>query len=169
MQLSTWYCLLWFPLSVLACGPETVAQDSTWMLGTWSSTIPGISGYNCGVTHLEFLADGTLREGGIGCVSVRMPVELDTQEYQWERHDDDEIEVDRGPQYEDRWRIVPGDDCSYMSLQRMHDGQPLGEPSQIYRGAVCVDVIPMCPEGQGECEIYRTVWCGEAPLPCEES
>ncbi|MBZ5707877.1 hypothetical protein [Nannocystis pusilla] len=96
-----------------------------------------------------------------------MPVELEDEEFAWEEAGEDEVTVDRGDQYEDRWHVTPGENCNRLLVQPMHGGEPIGGPRIYHRGVVCVHVLPMCPEGQGECHIYESKWCDAPPPACE--
>ena len=146
------------------CGPE-VAQESTWMLGTFSSS--GVNMRNLsGIAHYEFREDGTLIFSGIAHYGE---VEIEPVEYTWERLGPDLIEVHLPEPYGavDRWRFSPGKQCDYIRISR-YAGENEPSDSSLHRGKVCLGPAGgPCPSGSN-CDSTITVWCDEPPPPCDD-
>ena len=164
MQLITNRSLMALLFALLACGPE-VAAESRWMLDTFSNRPAGYLSNNCGVSHYEFLEDGTFIDGGVDCDNNF--VEL--QRLTWERLDADTIEVALPSGDLEALRVRPGEHCNVIEIVGVRDGVALENAPSVYvRGAVCQGRAAPCqPEGS-QCESYVTVWCDEPPPPCEE-
>jgi len=165
MQLIKHRSLIVLLFMSAACNPE-VAEESDWMLGTFSNVGAGYRSNSCGVGRYEILEDGTFIDGGVDCDNN--PVEL--QRLTWERLDADTIEIALPSGDIEAMRIRLGRDCNLIEILRVRDGVVLENlPYEYVRGAVCQGrTLPCQPEGS-QCESYITVWCDEPPPPCEEA
>jgi hypothetical protein len=154
------------PLALLVlsvgCGPNS-PQESTWMLGTFSTHIVGLSGHTSAVGHYDFRADGTVIFGGVAQYGDSV---IPEEEYTWERRGEEAIEVRFPKTYlgVEAWRIMPGDDCN-LRREQLAGGEVVAKDF-LYRGAVCLQKLAPCPGG-GECPSTMTVWCDEAPPECD--
>lgn len=159
------------------CGPDTPAGEpvSTWMLGTWSSEWAGQTSHNCALGYLRFEEDGSLLKGHFDCQNDQM---VFTEEYQWERDDDNAVIVHfRDEDYWDGWRITLGDpnssteklNCNTLRVVNILHGVPEEDfPFFYVRGEVCVKTHVSCPEDVGNCESHEFIWCGEPPPSCAD-
>jgi len=165
--------------AIAACGPDDLAQEipelSTWMLGTWSTRAVGYVTNECGISQLKFQEDGTVLKGGASCgARPSFPTELT-----WERDGEDALIVTLPEDdYFDGHRITLGShpltletDCKSLAIVDILNGKIEEATLRWYvRGSVCMNVLSgPCPEGQGSCEGYATVWCDEPPPPCEQA
>lgn len=165
IQRCSLFALLWAG----ACGPDT-AQESTWMLGTFSA--PGVGMRNvAGVTYYEFREDGTLIRSGIELHGT-MEAETEPVEYTWARLGDDLIEVQLPEPHGwvDRWHVSPASSCDQIQLYGLHgDSNVKYGGNSLYRGNVCIGGAPgPCPIGSN-CDSNITVWCDEPPPPCDDA
>ena len=143
-------------------------DDSDWIRGTFST--PGVGSMSVGlsgVTHYEFLQDGTLFVGGVQDCADN--IEIEPERYTWERKGEDVVEVDLPDDGSgvDAWRFEPSDACEWTLMYSLRDGEPVNDGTSLTRGAVCLRETGPCAEGTS-CETCETVWCeGESP-PCGE-
>ncbi len=146
-----------------ACGPE-VAEENTWMLGTFSTR--SANGYNIpSVFHYEFREDGTLVVSGVSDYGKRS---VEPVEYTWEYLDDESIEVVLAePQGGvDHWRVSPGRDCNLLRFKGFQGSDELFE-DVLHRGKVCLLEGGMCPSGSN-CDANMSAYCDDPPPACEE-
>jgi len=164
MQLIKHRSLIVLLFMSAACNPE-VAEESDWMLGTFSNVGAGYRSNSCGVGRYEILEDGTFIDGGVDCDND--PVE--PKRLTWERLDENTIEIALPSGDFEAMRIRLGKHCNVIEIVSVRDGVALADFALEYvRGAVCHERTGPCePEGS-QCEGYITVWCDEPPPPCED-
>ena len=161
----------WLGLATaMACAPEPLATESTWMLGVWSGAKPGVMIESCGVPRLEIREDGVLIEGSGdegSCLSYPQPG--GSYEYTWERRGDDELAAYSVTYPDSGFRIERGEDCNQLTVWRIVNGQEDSIADAYYRGKVCASII--CPPDIGDCVDYETRWCEgeEAPPVCDDA
>ena len=161
-----------------ACGPER--GDDDWMLDTFSqSRGAGNIDTNSALGKFTFEPDGTGTRTSIGSCGS----DVDDYPFIWERRDGLTIAIVPYPgeefvfnTNEEEWRFTPTGVCSLtggveeIQWQEIQDGQVVLD-ALVFRGDVCLERFEPspedCPPGY-ECDDCRTVWCDEAPPPCEE-
>ncbi len=146
------------------------------MLGTWSSESVGFESNGCAITHIIFEKDGKAFRGSPRC-GAGFTYTGELTELTWERDGDDAVilHFPEGEDPSDAWRLSVGEhpitgrpECNALRLEEIRDGVHYGGQLLYSRGAVCTEDLGPCPEGQGSCESYRTVWCDEQPEKCED-
>jgi hypothetical protein len=168
-------------LSLACCGPEpTVAAEGDgseagtsagdgddWMLGTFSSAFPGLTGHTSGLTKYRVHADHRLERIGVGGCGDN--TELAVEEYRWESLADDVIEIelpDNGSGTA-AWRVSPGPTCDTLHFETVtRRGQVFG-PDLMQRGEICMSDLPPCTPDQVECDSCGTYWCDEPWPECD--
>jgi hypothetical protein len=154
-------------LVAVGCGQvDSPDQPSDWMLGTFSDR--NVKDRSVGLSSLGryvFHDDGTLDV--IAIIDCEENEERPLHRYTWSRVGDALVMVDmpEGDIYES-WRVTPGEDCSTLHVEQVQHGDPIEGPT-LLRGEVCMKELPPCPEGTS-CETCETVWCDDAPPPCDD-
>jgi len=165
----------WFA-TLLACGPRP-ADDADWMLDTFSEFGEGdrqVFPYS-GLGKLGFEPDGVGTYTSLGACGRDVTV----TPFSWEPRGGDALAIVPEPgedfvfgSNDHEWRIAMTGSCNpvgleEVALQEVRDGTIDGERT-IYRGDLCLERFE-CSESTGgiECDDCRTVWCDEAPEPCD--
>lgn len=169
MLMSKQCSALVLAMAAMGCGPESHDKADEWMLGTFSTVAVPFSDLNLNaVRHYEFREDGVLVRGGLSDCGEE---EITPEEFTWERVGDNVIEVvlPASGSGIDAWRFTVGSDCDVL-FDDLRAGQPLGDPSVLYRGAVCLQALgPGCQPGETECNSCESIWCDEPPPECDDS
>ncbi len=149
--------------AVVACGPA--AGTSDWMLGTFSDTKIKQEAYGLG--HDEFHEDGRLVL--INVTRCGENVREQVLEYEWRRDGDSHVIVElNGPEGGvDQWLISAGETCETLKVEEVVDGEAFFGFT-LWRGAVCMELLPPCTPEQVERPGCKTVWCDGPPPECEE-
>lgn len=149
----------------VACGPDSIEVGS-WMLGTYTGYMVNQSGQFLSITRYDILEDGVFVIDDVQCDGSDLG---EPKVYEWKPYAEDIIEVsfpDVAPGGIEAWRISPGSDCNKIRVEWVQVGMVVKETS-LNRGELCLLALGPCPPGL-ECDSCKTVWCDEAPPPCEE-
>lgn len=164
-------------------GTSTTTDTSTgdapeapsWLLGSWSSESPGFDFNTCNNEHLQFHADGRALQGGVICDAKAPSFD---KEFTWELTGTDTVIVHLPDgEYAEAWQVTRGKDpltaetdCAYLEVVDVIAGLVDENTRRGYiRGEVCFETLPMCDDGIGNCDAYRSMWCEAAPPACESS
>lgn len=146
----------------LSCGPDS---GGDWGIGIYSDYTAGSKGLIPSVAHYDVRADGTVVFSFVDTDDVETVVETRT----WVRRDEFTIDIlfpEAGEGATEAWRLTP-DTCERVNVTWIKGGEPSLETG-LYRGAVCVERLPPCPDPGIECDSAKTVWCEGVTPPCEE-
>lgn len=146
----------------LSCGPDS---GGDWGIGIYSDYTAGGQGLTSSVLHYDVRPDGTVLISSVDIDNV----ETDQAMRTWVRRDEFTIDIlfpDAGEGGIEAWRLTP-DTCERVNVTWISGGE-LGLETGLYRGAVCVERLPPCPDPGIECDSAKTVWCEGVTPPCEE-
>ena len=146
-----------------ACGDDPPASMDS-LLGTFSSSLPGVSGQQLAVFRYDIREDGTLVYTESRCGSAA----AEPRTYPWEPRGQDEIEVllPEPVLGNTAWRISRGEDCNDARIEFIQ-GDTVAGVDGLHRGEICLQDLGPCPSGS-ECDDCKTAWCDAEPPSCDE-